>query len=325
MAPTALPTLPRGGDFDIEILREMYPSRGVVISGIDPRLNASRIARRLKISRARVAARLRAWTEFGFLPRYDVWPNPALFGRTGVTFDVRVADRLGKPPLLDRIGLVHGAAGGFELLGDWVGVTFVLPVAEDPGRTAGLLRALAGVAEVTEAVPWASPESGRTLSPLELRIVRVLRQYPSDSLASIARHVGVSTRTIAKRYGELLDDHAVWFVPVFDFRALAEPVVSVSVQFRTPEDRAAFARSLRRVYPQSIEFLRAPFGPVLPDMLGSYFVLGRSAARLEDLEAWVRGSPGVISHEALTMVRVLSYPETFDRLLADEAARRGVR
>jgi DNA-binding Lrp family transcriptional regulator len=325
MAPTGLPTLPRGGDFDIEILREMYPSQGVTISGVDPRLNASRVARRLRISRARVAARLRAWTEYGFLPRYDVWPNPFLFGLTGVTFDVRVADRLAKPALLDRIGLVHGAAAGFELVGDWMGVTFVLPLGEDPRRTAALLRGLAGVAEVSEPTPWATPETVRTLSPLELRIVRVLRRYPTDSLATVARHVGVSTRTITTRYGRLIDDHAVWFVPVFDFRALAEPLVSVSVQFRSPEDRIAFARSLRRVHPQSIEFARAPFGPVLPDTVGSYFVLGRSAARVEELEAWVRESPGVVSHEAYTMVRVFSYPETFDRLLADEAARRGVR
>ena len=325
MTPTELPTLPHGSVLDIDILREMYPTHGVSMSGIDPRLNASQVARRLKISRARVATRLRAWTEYGFLRRYDVWPNPYLFGCTGVSFDVRVEDRLRKSEVIDRVGLVHGAVGGFELAGEWITATFVLPREEDAGRTATLLRGLAGVAEVSAATPWATTETERTLSPLELRIVRVLREHPTESLAAVARHVGVSTRTITTRYGQLLDDLAVWFVPVFDFRALAEPVVAATVQFGAPQDRAHFVRSLRRTHPQFLEFHRIQFGPALPETVGSYFLLGGSAARVEELEAWIRSSPGVVGLESYVMIRILSFPETFDRLLAEAAARHGAR
>jgi DNA-binding Lrp family transcriptional regulator len=327
-APDA-PTLPHGLDLDIDMLRVMYTSRGVSISGIDPRLNANRIARELGVSRARVAGRLRAWAEHGFLDRYDVWPNPYLFGLTGATFDVRVTDRFTKDDVLARIGLVPGAVGGLDFLGDWLAVTFVLRRDLESGRTAALLRGLSGVAEVGEAVPWAPPASDRTLSPLELRIVRVLRKFPTDSLASIAGRVGVSTRTITNRYGRLIDERAVWFVPAFDFRALAEPVVNLNLQFRSGADRDAFARELLRTYPRSLEFRRTTFGPALPETVGGFFVVERSVARTEELEAWVRAQPGLVAEEALIMKRIVSFPETFDRLIAEEpraaAGRRASR
>jgi len=316
-APDA-PTLPHGLDLDIDMLRVMYTSRGVSISGIDPRINANRMARELGVSRARVAARLRAWAEHGFLERYDVWPNPYLFGLTGATFDLRVADRFAKDAVLSRIGLVPGAVGGLDFLGDWLAVTFVLPRDAEASRTAALLRGISGVGEVSEALPWTPPVSEGTMSPLELRIVRVLRAYPTDSLASIARRVGVSTRTITTRYGRLIDEQAVWFVPAFDFRALSEPVVNLNLQFRSGADRDAFGRALRRTYPRSLEFRRTAFGPALPETYGSFFVVERSVARTEELEAWVRSQPGLVSEEALIMKRIFSFPETFDRLIAGD-------
>ena len=309
-------TLPPLSDLDVAIRRAMYTASGVSVFGIDPRLNASRIGRQLGVGRARIAARLRAWADSGFLRRYDVWPNPFLFGLTGVSFDVRVVDRLGKPELFDRIGLLPGAVAGMDFLGEWILATFLVPEADGAAALRKLLAGFAGVAEVGEPIPWVPPPAGRPLSPLEVRIVRVLRRYPTASLASIARHVGVSTRTITTRYGQLLDRQAVWFLPVFDFRALSEPVASLIVQFASGGDRERFGHALRRSHPLSLEVARPAFGPVLPETVGGYFVVGRSAARLEDLEAWVRRSPGVRSFEALTMIDLRAYAPTLDRLLA---------
>ncbi len=305
---------------DLDILREMYPEGGVQISGIDPRLNANRIATRLGVSRARVSGRLSTWRELGFVARYDVWPNPLLFGLSGFAFEVRVAHRADKPEVIERIGLVPGAIGGIDYLGDWITVTFALPAEEDPRRAMALLRSLAGVAEVENTASWNSVDSPRALSPLELRVVRALRRFPTDSLTAIARHVGVSTRTITARYGRLLDEHAAWFIPVFDFRSLAEPVVTLAIEFATPGDRAGFPRALTRAFPNSLEFLRQPFGPVLPDLVGSFFVVADSAARVDEIERWVHRYPGVKGFESATLVRVLSFPDTFDRLLSAEVA-----
>ena len=307
--------IPRHSDIDIDILREMYHSRAVTIAGVDPRLNASQVARRLGVSRARVGARLQEWTRYGLLQRFDVWPNPALFDRVGFSVDVRVADRFQKDTLFERIRLIEGAVGSIDFVGDWISVQFVVTNAADIGRTVALIRGLAGVAEVGIPLDWSRVEPTRELTPLDLRIVRVLRRYPTASLSAVARHVGVSTRTITTRYSRLVDDLAVWFVPVLDFRALTEPVVSLNVQLGPSVEREAIARAVRQTFPKTLEFRRAPFGSVLPESYAVFFVLCPSAARLEELEGFVRHVPGVKDVEMLVMIRIVSFPETFDRLV----------
>jgi DNA-binding Lrp family transcriptional regulator len=307
--------IPRQADIDIDILREMYHARAVTIAGVDPRLNASRVAQRLGVSRAKVDARLKEWTEYGLLQRFDVWPNPGLLGRVGFSVDVRLADRFQKDALFERIRLIEGAVGGIDLLGDWVAVQFVVPSETDIQRTVSLVRGLAGVAEVGTTIEWARVETKHELSPLDLRIIRVLRRYPTEPLSVLARHVGVSTRTITTRYGRMVEDLAVWFVPVLDFRALAEPVVSLNVQLGRTAERESISRAIRRMFPKTLEFRRAPFGPILPETFAVFFVLCPSAARLEELEGFVRQLPGVEAVEVLVMIRIVSFPETFDRLV----------
>ncbi len=316
MAPTPRDVIPRQPDIDMDILREMYHARAVTIAGIDPRLNASQVARRLGVSRARVGARLREWTRYGLLQRFDVWPNPSLFGRVGFSVDVRLADRFQKEALFERVRLIDGAVGAIDFVGDWVSVQFVVPNSADVGRTVALVRGLAGVVEVGVPLDWGVVEPARELTSLDLRIVRVLRQYPTEPLSAIARHVGVSTRTITTRYSRLVEDLAVWFVPVLDFRALTEPVVSLNVQLAPSVERETVARAIRQAFPKTLEFRRVPFGPALPATFAVFFVLCPSAARLEELEGFVRHLTGVGDVEMLVMKRIVSFPETFDRLVA---------
>jgi DNA-binding Lrp family transcriptional regulator len=307
--------IPRPADIDIDILREMYRSGGVTVAGVDPRLKANRIAQRLGVSRARVDSRIKEWTRYGLLQRFDVWPNPALFDLTGFTVDIRLSDRFRKDEVFERIRLIEGAVGGIDLAGEWVSAQFVVPDEVAAHRRTDLLRGLSGISEVGAPILWARLEPTRDLSPLDLRIVRVLRQYPTHPLSTIARHVGVSTRTITTRYGQLVDDLAVWFVPVLDFRALAQPVLSINVGLDESADHEAVSRAFRKAFPQSLEFVRAPFGPILPDRVAVYFALVPSAGRIEELEGFLRGLPGVQAVEALLMIRLVSFPETFDRLV----------
>jgi DNA-binding Lrp family transcriptional regulator len=315
MHPHPPSVIPRPADIDIDILREMYRSRGVTVAGVDPRLKANGIAQRLGVSRARVDSRLKEWTRYGLLQRFDVWPNPALFELIGFTIDLRLSDRFRKEEVIERLRLVDGAVGGIDFSGDWISAQFVVASETEARRRTDLLRGLAGIAEVGAPILWARLEPTRGLTPLDLRIVHVLRQYPTHPLSTIARHVGVSTRTITTRYGRLVDDLAVWFVPVLDFRALAQPVVSANVGLSDSASHELVSRAFRKAFPQSLEFVRTGFGPILPERVAVFFALCPSAARVEELEGFLRGLPGVESVEALLMVRIFSFPETFDRLV----------
>ena len=154
--------------FDRDILTEMYHTGRITISGVDPRVSVSRIARRLRTSRARVSSRIRAWERAGLLTGYDVWPNPTLFGLAGGSVDLRLADRLGKPEIFRRLALVDGVVGALEFLGDWVSVQLVASDVASLERRVRLLGGLDGVAEVGPILHWANLEVSRRLSPLDV-------------------------------------------------------------------------------------------------------------------------------------------------------------
>lgn len=305
---------------DVDILREMYRGQKVTVAGIDPRLNVSRIARRLHTSRARIAHRLRRWSETGFVRRYDVWPNPALFGLRGWSFELRSAHRLEKPELFRRIALIDGVVGGQEFLGDWSAAQLVAPDENTCRRRLNLLRGLEGVAEVGEPIPWSSVEPKRALSPLDVRILQALRRNPRGTLTEIARTVGISTRTMTTRYGTLLDEWAVWFVPLFDFGKIPLPVVSLNVHLTPGASHAVAVNALRKEFPWSLEFGWAGMRPLVsPDLL-VFFVTLPSAALIEELERFATHLPGARDVEISVMVRTHAFTEWFDGLLASSEA-----
>jgi DNA-binding Lrp family transcriptional regulator len=305
--------------FDRDILTELYHTGRITIAGVDPRISVSRIARRLKTSRARVAARVHAWERAGLMRGYDVWPNPSLFRLSGGSVDLRLTDRLQKPELFHRLELVDGVVGAIEFLGDWVSVQLVAPDPAALQRRMKLLGGLEGVAEVGVPLLWANLAVERSLSPLDVRIVQALRRNPMASLAETATAVGVSARTMTARYGALLDENLVWFLPGYDFTTLASPIISLSLQLRSAEDRAPVLRALRTRLPWFLEFGWSGFGPVFDPQQLTVFVFAPSAAGVEGIERTAREIPGVAAAEANVMVRVLSFSQAFEDVLASAA------
>lgn len=302
--------------FDIDILREMYRTRRVTVAGIDPRLNVTRIARRLHTSRTRVANRLKRWSETGFVRRYDVWPNPALLHLAGWTTNLRVADRLDKPEFFQRLAAVDGVVSAVEFLGEWMTVQLVAPDEDAGQRRVELLRHLKGVAEVEEPYPWPLLEPKAPLSPLDLRILRALRERPQGTLTEIARKVGISTRTMTTRYERLVENWSVWFVPVFDFTQLPLPLVNLNVWIEPGANSQRLVESIVKRFPWTLEFGWGEFGPPETEEFKTLFVTLPSTGAIEDLERLARSIPGAKEVEAIIMLRTHSFPAGFDEMLA---------
>ncbi|MGC2288373.1 MAG: winged helix-turn-helix transcriptional regulator [Thermoplasmata archaeon] len=300
---------------DLDILREMYRDGSPNLAGVDPRLNATRIAERLRVGRARVAGRLKAWDRSGFLVRYDVWLSPALFGWQGASLSIRVEHPRVKGELFSRLSLIDGVVSGTEFLGEWIALGLVTPDLMALGRTVALIRGLAGVREIEPPMPWRMPTPHGALSPLDLRIVGALRKRPTATLGETADRVGISTRTMTRRYAQLLDGWAIWFVPILDFRAVRVPVVALGLLLRPHAGYDPVVRRIRARYPLTLEFRQSHVGPPLPENSQVLFVMPPSAARLEELEQFVGSVEGVEAVEANVMVRTLSFPSWFDRHL----------
>jgi DNA-binding Lrp family transcriptional regulator len=305
---------------DIDIIREMYREGVVNIAGIDPRLNASRIAERLHVGRRRVAARLKVWKDAGFLRRHDVWINPTLLGLRGGWLNVRVEHPRVKPDLLRRLELVDGVVSALDFVGEWFSLGFIAEDTAAAQRKAALIRSLAGVAEIEGPAEWNVPAPKRPLTPLDLRIVRALRERPDATLSDTARRVGISTRTMTRRYSELVDDAAVWFVPVYDFRSLVAPVIALTLTVLPGTSPKSISRAVQKRFPLVLESRFFGVAAGSPSETIVIFVILPSAASIEDLHHLVEPLEGVEAVELLTMVRILTFPEWFDRHLAEQVA-----
>ena len=313
------------GELDIAMLREMYRNGAVNLAGIDPRLNLTRVAHSLRIGRARVAARMKWWRDSGFLQKYSVWLNPSLLGWQGGWVSVRVDHHRSKGPFFRRLALVDGVVSAMDFLGEWVSVALVAPDRAALERRVGLLRNLVGVTAVEDLMPWHVPEPHRALTPLELRVVRALREKPTATLHDIARRVGVSTRTMTRKYAELVEEWAIWFVPIFDFTAISQPVVSLNVHVAPGVGREDVARKLRSRFPLTLDFATANIGPEISPQDLVFFVTLPSIASLEELEQLASSAEGVEHVESFVMIRIHDYPEWFDRHLESLATPRPVR
>jgi len=305
---------------DMDLLREMYRGGAVNIAGIDPRLNATRIAKRLRVGRARVAARLRAWTASGLLVRYEVWLNPALIGWRGAAVNIRVEHPRVKAAVFHRLGMIDGAVMAMEFLGEWITLALVAPDAAALERRASLIRGLAGVKDVEPPIHWPVLEPQRRLTALDIRIVRALRERPTATLSDAAHRVGISTRTMTRRYSALVDDWAVWFVPIFDFRAISSPLVTLRILLRPEVDGDSVMRQIGAQFPLNLAFRDLIAGSSAQSEV-NLFVMPPSAAHLEDLEQFVSSIKGVVDLEMNIMIRLHSFRGWIDRHLEELSPR----
>jgi DNA-binding Lrp family transcriptional regulator len=302
-------------ELDFAILRVMFRTGTFSLAGVDPRLNVSRIAKSLRVGRARVAARLERWSRAGFLRKYDVWINPALLESQGAWVSVRVGQRVDKSELFERLRLIDGAIFGVEYVGDWIELALIAPDTATLQRRGELLRQITGVSEVGPTLVWRTPEPKRRLTSLDIRIVRSLRERSTATLSEVADAVGISARTMGRRYSRLIDDYAVWFVPVFDFRALARPVISLNVQAQPGLDPAELHARIRARFPLVLQLSTSGIGSDLAPQVFVFFVILPTVAYADELERLVIGVRGVERTEQSVLVQMHDFPQWFDRCL----------
>lgn len=314
--PAAAPRALTLDELDVEILRTMYRGGVDALEGIDPRLSASRIGRSLAVGRSRVAGRMHAWVRSGFMSRYDVWINPALFNHRGAWARVRV-DRAGRKPELNRrLGLVEGVVSATEFLGTRVNIGIVAPDSTQIERRLDLIRGLTGVEEALRLADWPTREARRQLTPLEVRVVRALRAQPTATLNDTARRAGISARTLTRKYSDLIESSLVWFQPVFDLRSLSSPLVALSATLDRGSNPHAITGQLRLRYPLLVE-LAEPGPP--PARTYAQFEWGVivPTAQIDDLTQYASSLKGVERVEWKVPVRTCNYSDWFDSRLEE--------
>ncbi|HEV8359724.1 MAG TPA: AsnC family transcriptional regulator [Candidatus Thermoplasmatota archaeon] len=289
-------------ELDMAILREMARDKVLVWGGLDPRLSAGEIARRLGGDPSTVRARVRAWEEAGFLAGHAIWPNPALFGAHLASGGLRVDDPRQKQAVLDALRDVEGIVGVQEYVGPWAGLGRVVENPEALERQLRLLARLPGVTEVTRPFAPRQPQPTIEPSPLDWRMLDALRRSPEATLQQLAGEVGISSKTFARRYDALVAGRAVWHVPSLDFTRYGGATVAKFIVLLAPGiDPVAAAASFQERFPLMDHHAGHVHAGGANDARGlvELYLHLPSAAAAEEAQRALLGYPGVTEVELL--------------------------
>lgn len=289
---------------------------------IDPRIPAREIAERVGISENGVRARLRGLAERGFLRGRAVTPNPSLFGARVLVVELPVREAREVEQVLRDLALVDGVVFARDVLDEderKIRVHFVSDSESTTARRAALLRRLSPSGEIRTPQPYWIPPCDRELSPLDWRVLQAVWHQPDAAVADLAATVGISLKTAARRYHQLIDSKACWWTPGPDAEEF--PLALVWVYVRGPEDRDSVAGRILKEAPTWMpvagDGLGIEPGKTPPSVVG--LMPADAPAVLERLLRKFAELPGVTSVRRTFALGSMSYPAWFGDRIAEHA------
>lgn len=292
----------------------------------DPRLSLGAVAKKLEIPASTVRDRLRGWQASGFLPGTEVLPSPGLFGVGLAGTGVRVDDPSAKPQVLHDLSLVDGVLTTIDHVGPWIALSLANEGPRELERRRQLVERLRGVDAVVPCVPLGAPPCSADPTPLDWRILAAMRRTRNGSISEGAKLAGVSAKTFAKRYENLIAARAVWVLPLFDFTKWSGgAIVRFIVDLEARADNRQVSEEVRdRVVDVIQVFL--PSSAVAPGMPEDYlevWVHLASAALADEVDRAIRAAAGVTSTAMFFPRSFGAYANWFDARVAEKLPRQG--
>lgn len=258
-------------EIDLAILRWMYPGGVMSMWGTDPRISGADIASHVGLDRTAVWARIGRWKRDGFWDGFEVSLNYAIFGVGLLHAEIVVADAAEGWAVVNQLEQVDGVVSAALAFGDSaterdVEVVAVLMVADDPVRIAHrmhLLRSLPPRRGVAGPFRREPPPCTRTLTTLDWRVISAIMAYPNLRASRLARLLGVSLKTFDHHFATLLDDHAVFYVPLVDWSQL--PCVALNLYCESAADVSPVRRALEARFAHLIPISLEGFEGVAPE------------------------------------------------------------
>lgn len=282
---------------DLKIVREM----GIRPYGHAPQdigaATEAAIAKRLRIDLKTVKARVTRMEEQGFIHSYQIVPNLGLFGLRADGYLYRVVDVEAKQEALKRVEGVEGLLEIHDFMGSEACVDMTYASAEELASKLRRVSDLTGDRAPVQFYARHLPGLQRTLSRLDWRIMRALRGRANRPLADVADELGLSLKTVRRRFDRMAHEGSFFIVPMLNpARALGIVLFELLV-YAAPDAPPSTSHELLASLDHNYVYHYVPSSRAL----GTFGVLlfADSTAQVEELRQRVRGIRGVTRVEAL--------------------------
>lgn len=303
---------------DVRIIRAMgirpYDRRAKPPDALKP----STLAKAVDTSVVTVKERVARLEEIGVIAGYQIFPNLRHLdlGARGYFFRIRTED--GKGDVVDEMAGLKGLLELHDFLGGGVCADFAFHGAEDLAGKLAYLSQKSGDANPQRFYDRHMPAVKRRLSPLDWRILAALRGRARRPLAEVAEAVGVSGRTVKRRYETMAREGSFFVVPLLN-PAKAEGLILFELLFYL-RDRAGAAttNAIIRDFDESRVYTYRPASPELGtlDML----LFAKSSEEVERLRRQAARIPGVAKAEAWLFQGFFDHSAWIDDAITARAA-----
>lgn len=281
---------------DIRIIRSM----GIRPYGARPKnpdaLKPGHIAQEVGAATNTVKARIARMEDAGLIAGYRLMPNLRHLGLSGAAYYFAAPPDANKK---DAMASIEDVEGGLELH-DFLGGGFCVDFTYDTEATLDArLQALVAITHEPHPVKFYErdmPRVQRELTGLDWRILRALRSNPTRSLDEVAAELGVTGRTVRRRYARMASEGSFFCVPLIDGSKAEGLFLFELLLYLDPDSFTAAAAAVRKNFQDSQVYAYVPSSPELGHL--DLLLFARNTSEVERLRAEAEAIDGVAQADA---------------------------
>ncbi len=215
-------------------------------SGDLSRLNPWVIAKKLGADGNTVKLRLSKMKRSGFVRYFQIYPNFRLLGVNDVAYLFQVGDVLDKSEIIEKCSLVDGVTEIHNFIGNHVCIDFSYQDPRDEDRRLELFRRLTQCGSPERFYERTMPPVDIELSNADWRIIKALRYDAMKPLSKVASELGLTLKTVRRRYERMTHNNAVIIVPLVNPAEMADTITHTLLVYPSPDERnLVLARAMK--------------------------------------------------------------------------------
>lgn len=199
------------------------------------RLSPWVIAKKLGVDGNTVKLRLSKMEKNGFIKYFQIYPNYRLLEIRGGAY-VFELDAERKKSAINQCALVDGVTEIGSFVGNTMCIDFTYRDARDESRKVKLFSELTACKRSEKFYERVMPPVKIELSDTDWRIIRSLRCNALKPLSKVAQELGLSVKTVRRRFERMINNNAVIIVPVIDLGDIPNTITHVLLLY-FDEDR----------------------------------------------------------------------------------------
>jgi DNA-binding Lrp family transcriptional regulator len=173
------------------------------------------VARKLGVDEETVRNRINRLKSSGFLLGWRLAPNPTLLGRVLSSLFLEYSNPGAKEDAIPRLAKMDGVINIASIYDK----SLTLTLFDDLEQNASKTVAATGMSEGPMTTPGLGLEPSKfRMTQLDWEIAKLLLKDADKNLAEVAKQIRVSARTVKRRLNAMMNESAVFIMPIVDLR-----------------------------------------------------------------------------------------------------------